>query len=265
MRFIVPNDTIIFDCKDDEIDELVLPLSIEYVYLNNNSLLSIQPSLDKLINLKLFKYNDLCGDICIFDCNNISKLPHCTHIFIKNMNDKILIPNTCTNLTILSSQINDLVIPDGVIDFNCSDVGNITSIRLPDSLEYLNCRTNPIKNLRLPKNIACVDCSYCKLQNIEAVEDLTNLLVLDMRYNSIIKCDIKFPNTLEELNIYGNYNIRFKYLDFIFKNSVTICAGDYLETLCPGFGHIPEEYVLGKIKDTINNGELYIDLRNIKK
>ena len=184
------------------------------------------------------------------DLNIHDKIEPCTHLYIKNFNKPVKIPEYCTYLVIESGSITHFTIPNHIKDFYCAGLGTITSLDIPDGLETLNCSGNPIDELFINNNMLFLDCHDCKIKKLISSSNLS-LITLNIQNNFIEDIDFMLPMSLQQLEIYGNKNIKIKHLDFLLND---ICLGDYFDDVKDH-----DETFLYKLFIKIKNGETYID------
>lgn len=177
---------------------------------------------------------------------------------------QLTFPKSLTHL-ILYGTMNNLIIPDGITDIECSNLG-LEKIYISDSVEYLQCSDNNLNTIELPKNILCASIDNNKITKITCREPLTRLFSLIICNNLITDFDIKLPTTVSHICISGNKNIKFKYLDFLFYggNSTlyNLIDGDIKDEL-DIHNLFFREHLRGRLYDLCIYGETYIDLKQI--
>jgi hypothetical protein len=177
---------------------------------------------------------------------------------------QLIFPQTLTHL-ILYGNMDNLIIPDGITDIECNNLGLI-QIYISESVEYLQCTNNNLKTIELPKNILCASIDNNKITKIICREPLTRLFSLTVNNNLITDFDIKLPNTVSHICIAGNKDIKFKYLEFLFfgggSSFYKFIDGDIVDEL--GIRYFDyHEHLRARLYSLCTYGETYIDLKQI--
>lgn len=216
---------------DNTIEKYIssLPLNTQIIQIDNCNLLSSVPDLTDFFDLREF----ICYN------SNLNKIPNLPNSIVKiNVHHNFInnIDNICnlTNLEYLNISYNDLIVLPNLSKLKKLKILNCTNnflrkiIKLPNSLELLNCSYNKLIKLGpfLPNSLRKLFCFYNKLENIST-----------------------FNKKLEICHCYGN---NLKTLPKINKNlKILFCFDNKLIEL-------PE------LKHALKLKELYCQQNNIK-
>jgi len=128
--------------------------------------------------------------------------------YIKPENlDKLDLENRNINdLAINGDYLEELIIPNGV---TCAIVADLSLRKLyvPDSMEFLYCQNNCLKELELPENIYNVDASNNYIEKVTFRNSAKQLKYLNLKNNRIADFDFTIPESLNYLNIENNPHI----------------------------------------------------------
>ncbi len=185
---------------------------------------------------------------------NISKIPQ-----LLSISDKI-------DDIILRGKLDHLDIPilNCELNIDCSEMG-LKTLYVPDNVIHLFCNDNQLEYLEVPHGIWGLGCENNNIKQIKfRGGDPYTLGFLNMRNNKITNFDAKLPNTLWNLLIEGNPNIKIKYLDAIIIGRMYIIEGDFDEVLFENKLKY-NEYLKLRLYDMCQNGFEYITLQDIEK
>ena len=173
-------------------------------------------------------------------------------------------PESVTDL-ILNGKMTNLIIPDGIKDIYCCNMG-LRSIYICESLEFLECCDNELETIELTKNLLCANVRDNKITTVTCREKLEKLACLDILNNRVTDLNIDFPEeTMVDAYFGGNENLKIKNIKFIFANNIhwNFISGDFLSVY--GIEHyVYHEYLRFRLYLLASLGENYLDVKAVK-
>jgi hypothetical protein len=108
---------------------------------------------------------------------------------------------------------------------------SLTSLYVPDHIDYLDCSHNHLEFLELPSTIRYVNCSHNQIKRITVRDDkhFTDLISLDASHN-ILESISQLPESILNLNIKGNpSSFTIADMSFMYGCDTKLCQGDFYE------------------------------------
>jgi hypothetical protein len=127
--------------------------------------------------------------------------------FVSNEDIKNFDFKNITKLSILTSKLDELIIPDGVTNVYCPNI-SIKKIYIPDSVEYLYCKKNLLEEVELPNNFKYINLKKNKIKKVTIRGEINRTdFFLNLRNNKLEDHDF-----MNQINI-KNFNFKYDYFE----------------------------------------------------
>jgi len=177
---------------------------------------------------------------------------------------QLKLPEYVTDL-ILHGKMTDLIIPEGIKDIYCCNMG-LKTVHICESLEFLECCDNDLETIELTKNLLCANVRDNKIKTVTCREKLEKLACLDILNNRVTDLDIDFPEeTMVDAYFGGNENLKIKNIKFIFSNNIhcNFISGDFLSVYDIEH-YVYHEHLRYRLYLLASLGENYLDVKAVK-